>query len=231
MSQDQVLIVDDEWNMRNLLRIYLMQAGFGVREAASGREALDLLRANAFDAVILDIMMPDMDGWQVCGELRAFSAAPVLMLSARSDTKDIVKGLKIGADDYLPKPFQPEELTERIRALIRRSRQSRIQAGHVRKLELPGMTIYPEGREVLVHDTPVDLTQKEFDILLLLAENEHRVYSRDMLIESLWGNDYAGDYRVVDTHVKNIREKVQRAGLSYTPIQTVWGIGYRWQRE
>lgn len=111
MGKDRVLIVDDEWNMRNLLRIYLEQAGFGVREAASGSEALDLLRAGAFDAVVLDVMMPDMDGWQVCEELRGFSMAPVLMLSARSDTKDIVKGLKIGADDYLPKPFQPEDGT------------------------------------------------------------------------------------------------------------------------
>ncbi|MWV43673.1 response regulator [Paenibacillus sp. HJL G12] len=230
MNKDQILVVDDEWNMRNLLRIYLTQAGFGVKEAASGREAVDLMRINAFDAVVLDIMMPDMDGWQVCEKLRSFSIAPVMMLSARSETKDIVKGLKIGADDYMPKPFQPEELIERIHALIRRSRQARFQAGQVRKIAMPELTIYPEGREVLVQQMAVELTQKEYDILLLLAEHEHRVYTRDVLVDKIWGTEYDGDYRVVDTHVKNIREKVQRAGLSYNPIQTVWGVGYRWYK-
>ena len=223
----QVLIVDDEWNMRNLLRIYLMKEGFEVKEASTGHEALSLVKQHSFDLVLLDVMMPDMDGWQVCKKIREHSQLPVLMLTARSETKDKVHGLGIGADDYLTKPFEVEELIARIYSLIRRYTLARAAVRPEVKLHYPELSIHPEGRQVMIQDHSVDFTQKEFDLLLTLAQNSHRAFSREELVERLWGIDVHVETRVVDTHVKNIREKAQRAGLSYNPIQTVWGIGYK----
>lgn len=223
----QILVVDDEWNMRNLLKIYLMKEGFVVKEASTGHEALRLLKQQEFDLVLLDVMMPDMDGWRVCQKIREYSDIPVLMLTARTETKDKVQGLGLGADDYLTKPFETEELIARIYSLIRRYHMLRAVPRREVKLHFPELAIHPEGRQVFVQEKPVDFTQKEFDLLLTLAQNTHRAYSREELVEKLWGIDYHVETRVVDTHVKNIREKVSRAGLSYNPVQTVWGIGYK----
>lgn len=223
----QVLVVDDEWNMRNLLRIYLMKEGFEVKEASTGSEALSLMKRYEFDVILLDVMMPDMDGWQVCKSVREHSQIPILMLTARSETKDKVHGLGIGADDYLTKPFESEELTARIYSLIRRSTISKMSMPQEVKLHYPELSIYPDGRDVLIQDQSVEFTQKEFDLLLTLAQNSHRAFSREELVERLWGHDYHGESRVIDTHVKNIREKAHKAGLSYNPVQTVWGIGYK----
>lgn len=223
----QILVVDDEWNMRNLLRIYLMKEGFEVKEAATGIEALSLAKQQRFDAILLDVMMPDMDGWQVCKKIREHSQVPILMLTARSETKDKVHGLGIGADDYLTKPFESEELIARVYSLIRRYTISKWHEPQEVKLHYLELSIHPEGRDVLIHNQPVDFTQKEFDLLLTLAQNKHRAFSREELVERLWGHDYQGESRVIDTHVKNIREKAHKAGLSYNPVQTVWGIGYK----
>lgn len=227
MTKLKILIIDDEWNMRNLLRIYLSKQGFEVKEAANGKEALDLTEAETFDAIILDVMMPDMDGWQVCRKIREKHMTPILMLTARTETKDKVQGLGMGADDYVTKPFEPEELVARVFALIRRSVHHQSLPNTESKIEAEHMMIYPEGREVHIHGKPVDFTQKEFDLFLTLAQHQQRAYSRDALVEVIWGGQYFGDLRVVDTHVKNIREKVQKAGLAYSPIQTVWGVGYK----
>lgn len=227
MNKIRALIVDDEWNMRNLLRIYLTKQGLEVKEASNGKEALRLADQEAFDIILLDVMMPDMDGWEVCRRIREKQMTPIMMLTARTETKDKVQGLGIGADDYVTKPFDPDELIARVFALIRRSTHFQSQAVPEAKLEAPGLTIYPEGRQVHVEQQPVELTQKEFDLFLLLAKNPQRAFARDILVENLWGHDYFGDPRVVDTHVKNIREKIQRAGLPYNPIQTVWGVGYK----
>lgn len=223
----KVLVVDDEWNMRNLLRIYLTKQGFDVKEASNGKEALAWAEKESFDIILLDLMMPDMDGWQVCRKIRESSMTPMLMLTARTETKDKVQGLGLGADDYLTKPFDPEELVARVFALIRRSTLTQTQVVVETKIEAPEMIIYPEGRQVHIHETQVELTPKEFDLLVSLAEHQQRAFSREALVETLWGHDYMGESRVVDTHIKNIREKVQRAGLSYNPIQTVWGVGYK----
>lgn len=227
MNKIKALIVDDEWNMRNLLRIYLTKQGLEVKEASNGKEALEQVRQEAYDIILLDVMMPDMDGWEVCKRIREKQMTPILMLTARTETKDKVQGLGLGADDYVTKPFEPDELMARVFALLRRSSHMQNQAVPETKLEAPGMIIHPEGRQLQVDQQPVDLTQKEFDLFLLLARNPQRAYSREVLVETLWGLDYYGDSRVVDTHVKNIREKIQRAGLSYNPIQTVWGVGYK----
>ncbi|WP_410515262.1 response regulator transcription factor [Paenibacillus sp. BR2-3] len=227
MSKLQVLIVDDEWNMRNLLRIYLMKEGFMVKEAATGREALSMIKKNAFDIILLDVMMPDMDGWQVCKVVRETDSVPILMLTARSETKDKVHGLGMGADDYLTKPFDTEELLARIYSLLRRSTINQISEPQVWVMEFPQLTILPDAREVRVQEVGVELTQKEFDLLAALAQSRQRVFSREELVERLWGYDYEGETRVVDTHIKNMREKLQKAGMSYNPIQTVWGVGYK----
>jgi two-component system, OmpR family, response regulator ResD len=230
MTRYRALVVDDEWNMRNLLRIYLSKNGFEVQEAQNGKEAIAMVECaqSDFDIILLDLMMPEMDGWQVCKRIRETRMTPILMLTARTDTKDKVAGFSLGADDYVVKPFEPEELIARVQALVRRaSFRAGTKASPSRKLEVKELLIYPEGRRVTVCGTAVEFTHKEFDILLLLAENPHRAYPRELIVELLWGHDYAGESRVVDTHMKNIREKVQKAGLSFNPIRTVWGVGYQ----
>ncbi|ULO05022.1 response regulator transcription factor [Paenibacillus sp. 19GGS1-52] len=229
MAKLQVLIVDDEWNMRNLLRIYLMKEGFATKEASTGQEALSLLEKHTFDVILLDVMMPDKDGWQVCQAIRETNSVPILMLTARTETKDKVRGLGIGADDYLTKPFEPEELLARIYSLLRRSTLTQNFKPTQHILAYPELKIVLEAREVLIQEVPVDFTLKEFDLLSLLAQYGQHVFTREELVERLWGNDYGGETRVVDTHIKNIREKLQKAGLQYSPIQTVWGLGYKFQ--
>lgn len=232
LSKPSILIVDDEWNMRNLIKIYLKNNGFEVRETGNGDDAVNLVRQEPFDLVILDIMMPGTDGWQVCQAIREFSHIPILMLTARSDTKEKVKGLNLGADDYLAKPFEPEELVARVSALIRRNTiVQQAGAGLSRTIRFEGLSIDKEAREVTVGNHTVELTQKEFDLFSLLAEHPKRVYTRQMLLDVVWGPDYLGDMRTVDTHIKNIREKMKKAGLPYNPIQTVWGVGYKFNDQ
>lgn len=227
MSKLQVMVVDDEWNMRNLLRIYLTREGFEVKEASNGFEALEMTGNHHFDMILLDLMLPDMDGWQVCKKIRERDQVPILMLTARSETKDKVYGLGIGADDYLTKPFEPEELLARVYSLIRRSAITNNIKLQEPALEFTNLKILPEGREVLILDHFTEFTQKEFDLLLVLTKSGQRAFSRDELVNLIWGNEYEGDIRVVDTHIKNIRDKAQRAGLGYNPVQTVWGVGYK----
>ncbi|MDN8593121.1 response regulator transcription factor [Paenibacillus sp. 11B] len=228
MNKLKALVIDDEWNMRNLLRIYLTKEGFDITEAHNGTEGLSYLQKNSYHVILLDVMMPDMDGWHLCEKIRSFTETPILMLTARGDVKDKVHGLGVGADDYMVKPVNSDELIARLFALVRRSSQSLSLKEIGKKIMYTDMIIYPDRRQVMVLDTNLDLTQKELDILLILAENPQRVFSRDEIIERLWGSDFFGDNRVVDTHVKNIREKLQLAGLEQNPIQTVWGIGYKW---
>jgi two-component system response regulator ResD len=227
-SKVQILIVDDEWNLRNLLGIYLNKPKYQITEAQNGKEALSFIRQQPFDLIILDIMMPDMDGWEVCSKIRETKQTPILMLTARTDTKDKVHGLKIGADDYLVKPFAPEELVARVEALLRRSKHDDAEEEDL-FIVYEELTIDPDGRRVFVGEQPIVFTPKEFDLLHFLAINLKRVLTREILLDRIWGEDYLQDDRTVDTHIKNIREKVRKAGLSFNPIKTVWGVGYQFQ--
>lgn len=207
----------------------MQKEGFSTQEAATGQEALRMIGKQAFDLLLLDVMMPDTDGWQVCRAVREHTQIPILMLTARSETKDKVLGLGIGADDYLTKPFEPEELLARIHSLLRRSSLTRTVEPQEKQLNYQGLRILPDAREVHIEGQRVDFTLKEFDLLTMLARSSQRVFTRDELVERLWGNDYGGETRVIDTHIKNIREKLQKAGLPYNPVQTVWGLGYKFQ--
>lgn len=219
-----VLIVDDEANMRQLVTIYLSKEGFQVHQAASGEEALELIKHTPFRVVIIDIMMPGMDGWTLCRKIKEQYNTGILVLSARTEVKDRVKGLNLGADDYLVKPFDPEELTARTRAVIRRS-SSAVQEAPA-SLVLPELEVVYDTREVLVQGGSVDLTPTEYMILLLLASHPKRIYTRENIVEQADRYEEWHDYRKVDTHIKNVRKKLQAAGLSYNPIKTVWGVGY-----
>jgi two-component system, OmpR family, response regulator ResD len=224
-----VLVVDDEKNMRNLLRIYLSCERLEVTEAANGYEALELLKLHAYDLIILDIMMPGLDGWDVCRQIRENSQIPILMLTARSETKDKVQGLKLGADDYLVKPFDPEELAARVNALLRRANLSGPFIESTAVIRYFEMSINPERREVTIGEQMVDLAPKEYDLLFYVASHPRKVLTRELLLDQIWSQDYMGDIRTVDTHVKNVREKLRKAGFTHNPIQTVWGVGYKFQ--
>lgn len=230
MEKRRILVVDDEWNMRNLISIHLSK-DFTVLEAACGQDALVKLKIEVIDIVILDIMMTDMSGWEVCKKIRETSNIPILMLTALGDVDDKVQGFEIGADDYLVKPFQPEELVIRVKALLRRSNLSNNSEplNNEDEIEIDDLKIEQLGRRVFAKDRLMDLTPKEYDLLLLFVLNSKTVYTREMLLDCIWGFYDVLDIRTVDTHVKNLREKFRNHNLSFNPIKTVWGIGYKFQ--
>ncbi|RLQ92795.1 response regulator transcription factor [Planomicrobium sp. Y74] len=224
--KNKILIVDDEFNMRNLVKIYLSKEHFEVDEARGGHEAIQMARQNSYDLLILDIMLPDIDGWEVCSAVRQTKQMPILMLTARNDVQDRVRGLNLGADDYLVKPFAPEELVARINALLRRENVKK-EGAQGFLLTFEDLVIDSESREVKVKEVAVELTPKEFDILYIAASQPKRVFTRDILLDTIWEPEDFRDLRTIDTHVKNVREKLRKAGLAYNPIKTVWGVGYK----
>lgn len=220
----RVLIVDDEQEMRELIRLYLEKEGYLCQEAEDGEAALELLQKESFDLILLDIMMPKLDGVSLCQEVRVKSDIPIIFLTARGAEEDKVKGLKIGADDYIEKPFSPNELMARIDALLRRTRRN---VSKEERLKVYGpLEINQKGRQVKFRGQKVTLTLKEFDLLVVFYSHVGQVLSREQLLEKVWGYDYVGSARTVDTHVKTLRLKLGDAGNF---IQTVWGIGYMFQ--
>lgn len=217
----KMLIVDDDVHLRKLVLTYAQMENFQCREAESGRQALELLRQGEADIIILDVMMPGMDGFETLSELRKFSQAPVIMLTARGEEYDKLLGFNLGADDYVSKPFSPKELMARVGAVLKRS--GRKPDG---RLIFGGLAIEPEARAVTVDGKAVALPPKEFDLLLKLAENERMVFSREQLLDKVWGFDYFGDPRTVDTHIKSLREHL---GAYRKVIETVWGVGYKFE--
>lgn len=227
---DRILVVDDEPAILELAAFNLRKAGFDVLTASDGPAALAIIQAHAPQAVVLDVMLPGLDGFEVCRELRRWSAVPVLMLTARKDEVDRVVGLEIGADDYLTKPFSPRELVARVKALLRRVRldqeSARVESADER-IEAGGLTIDPARHEVRLSGRPVDLTPTEFQLLAHMAANPGRVFSRDDLLKVIWGEDFFGDERTVDVHIRHLREKTEADPAHPTLVLTVRGVGYR----
>ncbi|MEI5906469.1 response regulator transcription factor [Bacillus spongiae] len=219
---NSILIVDDEEDMRHLIDLYVSNAGYSTLQAENGKEALQLIEQFSIKLVLLDIMMPVMDGFQTCEKLREKSDIPVIFLSAKGEEWDKVKGLKIGGDDYLLKPFSPGELIARIEAVLRRvSKDNHISESYTKGK----IKIEPASRKVLVNNQTVSLTFKEFELLWLLFNNEERGFTRDQLLEHVWGYDYKGSTRTVDTHIKTLRMKLGTSAGEY--VQTIWGLGYK----
>ena len=223
----RVLVVDDEAAIRDIVRRYLTAEGFEVAEAADGKDALDRLRALEPDLVVLDVLMPGIDGLEVLRRLRASSDVYVIMLTAKAEEVDKLVGLAVGADDYLTKPFSPRELVARVRAVLRRGRDASAPspAGDVERFD--GLTIETGRREVRVDGVVVELTALEFDLLAALAASPGRVYSRRQLLERIWGWDHVGDERVVDVHVRNLRRALGDDATDPSFVGTVRGVGYR----
>ncbi|MBM2810942.1 MAG: response regulator transcription factor [Chloroflexi bacterium] len=221
MSDATVLVVDDEKNVTQLARMYLTADGFRVETAANGEQALDRIQATHPDIVVLDLMMPGMDGWEVCRSLRSSGDIPVIILTARGDDVDKIVGLELGADDYLTKPFNPRELVARVKAVLRRYRAGKEP---LKTISTGGLEIDVAGREVLVNGRAIDLRPKEFDLLVTLARSPGVVFDRDRLIHLVWGYDYVGETRTVDVHMSSLREKISKSRVR---IQTVWSVGYK----
>ena len=228
----KILVVDDERVIVKGIRFNLMSEGYDVDTGYDGEQAVELARNNHYDLIILDLMMPKIDGLQACIRIREFSSVPIIMLTARSEDADKIIGLESGADDYITKPFNILELKARIRALIRRAgmngaveekQSERLSAGYV-TLDLARRLALRDGEEV-------ELTVKEFDLMELLMRNPGRVFSRDSLLDQVWGYEYQGDFRTVDVHVRRLREKLERDPGNPTLILTKWGVGYYLQKS
>ena len=222
-----VLIVEDDANIRELLQLYLEKDGYAVTVAADGGQGLDKFRAIKPDLVLLDVMMPVMDGWEVCKAIRAEGDTPVIMLTAKGETDDKVMGLKAGADDYVTKPFEMKELLARIEAVLRRSDRN-AEENKARKLIFDKMVIDMDAFELTVDGKKVDTPPKEMELLFFLASTPNRVYTRNQLLDEVWGFDYFGDSRTVDVHIKRLREKLEGVSDKWS-VKTVWGVGYKFE--
>ena len=222
-----VLIIEDEKNIADLLKIYLKKEGYRVETAADGGDGLRLFRTLKPDLVLLDLMMPVMNGWDVCTAIRAESQTPVIMLTAKSETDDIVTGLKMGADDYITKPFEMKEVVARVEAVLRRREPAAAEAP-ARRLCFDNLTIDMDAFELTVNGQKVDTPPKEMELLFYLASSPNRVYTRNQLLDEVWGFDYFGDSRTVDVHVKRLREKLEGASEQWN-LKTVWGVGYKFE--
>ncbi len=221
-----VLVVDDDVHICELIRLYLEKDGFRVTVSHDGRKAVEVFKDIAPDIVVLDIMLPGIDGWQVCREIRRFSQIPIIMLSARDETFNKVLGLELGADDYMVKPFEPNELSARIRAILRRY-ESRIEPSEL--LVFPGISISKANYTVVLNGIEVDMPPKELELLHFLALSPNKVFTREQLLENVWGFDFYGDTRTVDVHVKRLREKLEVYEDAKWQIKTVWGVGYKFE--
>ncbi|GAB2676825.1 response regulator transcription factor [Paenibacillus thermoaerophilus] len=217
----RLLVVDDDPNIRRLMKVCLQEENYAVAEAANGREALDLCLSSPPDLIVLDVMLPEMDGWAFCREAKRIADIPIIMVTARGEMDDKLRGFGAGADDYLVKPFDPRELVVRVKALLRRFRIE-----HAQTVQVGDVSIDRRAYEVQIGDIAFLLPPKEFELLFKLASYPNRIFTRSQLIEQIWGIDYDGDERTVDVHIKRLRERLE--GLSErVAIQTVRGLGYR----
>ena len=224
-----VLIIEDDKNIQDLLKLYLEKEGYGVTVADDGGQGLAKFRSLKPDLVLLDVMMPVLNGWEVCKAIRAESRTPVIMLTAKGELDDKITGLKAGADDYVTKPFEMRELIARIEAVLRRS-DSQNAEQKSRRLTFDKLVIDMDAFELLVDGTKVDAPPKEMELLFFLASSPNRVYTRNQLLDEVWGFDYFGDSRTVDVHIKRLREKLEDVSENWC-LRTVWGVGYKFEAK
>lgn len=227
----KVLVVDDEKLIVKGIRFSLEQDGMDVDCAYDGEEALAMARANEYDMILLDIMLPKMDGFEVCQAIREFSDMPIVMLTAKGDDMDKILGLEYGADDYITKPFNILEVKARIKAIMRRTSGPREKKEAASVIVKGDLRLDCDSRRLFIHDNEVNLTAKEFDLLELLVKNENKVYSREDLLGLVWGKDYPGDVRTVDVHVRRLREKIEANPSEPKYVHTKWGVGYYYSQK
>ncbi len=225
--QYKILIVDDDENICELLRLYLEKDGFDTIVANDGEQAVDFAAKYSPDLILLDIMLPKLDGWQVCREIRKTSETPIIMLTAKGETFDKILGLELGADDYVSKPFDTKEVIARIKAVLRRSNE-KDKASQVSEVRYDKLRINLTNYELEVNGVKIDTPPKELELIYHLASNPNRVYTRDQLLDEVWGFDYYGDSRTVDVHVKRLREKLENVSDEWS-LKTVWGVGYKFE--
>jgi len=229
MSENLMLIVEDEASIAEVVSLYLKRAGFAVQIASDGRQAMNIFERQKPSFVILDLMLPEVDGLSLTRWLRDRSNVPIIMLTARREEIDRIAGLEMGADDYIVKPFSPQELVSRVRAVMRRLGREQAEAESERSLDFDGLTIDSLGRVVTVKDSPIELTAKEFDMLYLLARHPKQVFTREQLLERIWGGALYIDPGTVTVHVRRLREKIESDPSNPTRLLTVWGVGYKFE--
>ena len=229
MENTKILVVDDDINICELLRLYLEKEGYSVTIANDGISAVEMFSSSNPDIILLDIMLPGQDGWQVCREIRKTSNVPIIMLTAKGETFDKVLGLELGADDYVTKPFETKEVVARIKAVLRRSSSSNSE-NSVKIVKYDKLSINLTNYELIVDGKKVDAPPKELELLYHLASNPNRVYTRDQLLDEVWGFDYYGDSRTVDVHIKRIREKLTNVSDKWE-LATVWSVGYKFETK
>ena len=230
-AKQKILIVDDDSNIAELISLYMTKEMYACETAGDGEEALKLFDSFRPDLVMLDLMLPGMDGYQVCREIRRKSNTPIIMLSAKGETFDKVLGLELGADDYIMKPFDTKELVARVKAVLRRThteaRPAEVPSEAARCVEYPGLTVNLSNYSVIYNGEAADMPPKELELLYFLASQPNQVFTREQLLDHIWGYEYIGDTRTVDVHIKRLREKI-KDGDSWS-IGTVWGIGYKFE--
>ena len=226
----KILVVDDDLNICELLKLYLENENYTVYTANDGQAAVEAFASKTPDLILLDIMLPKMDGWQVCREIRKTSSAPIIMLSAKGETFDKVLGLELGADDYVTKPFDAKEVVARIKAVLRRTKDDSEAVVEKKTVIYDGLEINLVNYELKVNGIAVDTPPKELELIYHFASNPNRVYTRDQLLDEVWGFDYYGDSRTVDVHVKRLREKLEGVSEKWT-LKTVWGVGYKFETK
>ena len=226
MSLGKILVVDDDLNICELLRLYIEKEGFSVVTANDGAQALKLFEKEQPDLIMLDIMLPELDGWQVCREIRKTSKCPIIMLTAKGEVFDKVLGLELGADEYVVKPFEAKEVVARIRAVLRRS--GKTDENEMKEVKWDKLSINLTNYELKVDGVQIDTPPKEMELLFHLATHPNRVFTRDQLLDEVWGFDYYGDSRTVDVHVKRLREKIDGVSDKWE-LKTVWGVGYKFE--
>ena len=229
MAEIKILVVEDEPSLSEVVSLYLKRAGYQVQIASDGRQAMSILEKQIPDFVILDLMLPEVDGLSITRWLRDRSNVPIIMVTARREEIDRISGLEMGADDYVVKPFSPQELVSRVRAVLRRTGREQAGAESERDLALGELHISPSTRVVIVREAPIELTAKEFDLLYLLARHPRQVFTRDQLLERVWGGADYIDPGTVTVHIRRLREKIESDPSSPTYLLTVWGVGYKFE--